>query len=264
MRHEKGLGPMTSWARIEVGGRARVGVVEGDSIHLYEGSLFESGVRTGESVALAEAHWLTPTAPTKMIALWNNFRAAAAKNGWAIPAEPLYLLKAPNAFNAHGLPIRAPRAYDSRVVYEGELGIVIGKTCTAVPAEAAGACIFGYTCVNDVTALELVQRDPSFPQWTRAKSFDTFGVFGPVVATDLDPLALTVRTLINGRERQNYRVNDMIFPPVELVSRISHDMTLVAGDVIACGTSLGVLPLKPGSTVEVAIDGVGVLKNDYV
>ncbi|PNG27397.1 fumarylacetoacetate hydrolase family protein [Methylocella silvestris] len=256
---------MTLWARIDYGGRARVGVVEGDTIFLHEGGgLFDSGARTGEIAPVAEAHWLTPTTPTKMVALWNNFHAAAEKNGWAIPAEPLYFIKTPNSFNAHGQPIRAPGSYDGRVFYEGELGVVIGKTCKAVPVESASEYIFGYTGVNDVTALELLQRDPSFPQWTRAKNFDTFGVFGPVVATGLDPTALRVRTLVNGRERQNYGLNDAIFGPAELVSRISHDMTLEAGDIIACGTSLGVLPMKSGTMIEVAIDGVGVLRNQYV
>ena len=117
--------------------------------------------------------------------------------------------------------------------------------------------------MNDVTALELLQRDPSFPQWTRAKNFDGFGCIGPVVATGLDPLELTVRTLVNGRERQNYRVDDMIVRPADLVSRISQDMTLAPGDVIACGTSLGVLPIRPGTVVEVVIDGIGTLRNQY-
>jgi 2-keto-4-pentenoate hydratase/2-oxohepta-3-ene-1,7-dioic acid hydratase in catechol pathway len=244
---------MTLWARIEHGGRARVGVVEGEIIRLHEGDLFDPGPAIGEIVAVGAAHWLTPTEPTKMVALWNNFHAASEKNGWAIPAEPLTFIKTPNSFNAHGRAIPVPASYDGRVAYEGELGIVIGK---------AGD-IFGYTCVNDVTALELLHRDPSFPQWTRAKNFDGFGVFGPVVATGLDPLGLVVRTLVNGRERQNYRIDDMIFPPAELVSRISRDMTLMPGDVIACGTSLGVLPMKAGTVVEVAIDGIGVLKNQY-
>jgi len=156
-----------------------------------------------------------------------------------------------------------PRSYDGRVAYEGELGIVIGKACTGVSVAEAADHILGYTCVNDVTAMELLQRDPSFAQWTRAKNFDGFGVFGPVVATGLDPASLTVRTLVNGRERQNYRVDDMIFPPAELVSRISQDMTLVPGDVIACGTSLGVLPMKPGIMIEVVIEGIGTLRNPY-
>ena len=254
---------MTLWARIEHEGRPRIGIVDGDAVRLHEGTLFEPGAATGETVPAAEARWLTPTTPTKMVALWNNFRAAAEKNGWAIPAEPLTFIKAPNAFAAHGQQIRVPASYDGRVAYEGELGIVIGKTCTAVTVGEAADHILGYTCVNDVTALELLQRDPSFPQWTRAKNFDTFGVFGPVVATGIDPLALSVRTLVNGRERQNYRIDDMIFPPAELVSRLSRDMTLMPGDVIACGTSLGVLPMKPGTVVEVTIDGIGTLANRY-
>ena len=252
------------WARIDVAGQPRLARVEGETLHLHEGTLFVPGPATGETVPADAAHWLTPTEPTKMVALWNNFRAAADKNGWAIPAEPLTFLKAPSCFAAHGQPIRQPRSYDGRVIYEGELGIVIGKACTAVTVDEAASHILGYTCVNDVTALELLQRDPSFPQWTRAKNFDTFGVFGPVVATGLDPQTLTVRTLVNGRERQNYPVADMIFPPAELVSVISRDMTLLPGDVIAFGTSLGSLPMRPGTLVEVAIDGIGVLRNTFV
>ena len=255
---------MTFWTRIEHQGRARIGTIEGDLIRLHEGDMFAGATPTAETVAVAEARWLTPTVPTKMVALWNNFHAAAGKNGWAIPAEPLYFIKTPNTFNPHDQPVRAPKSYDGRVVYEGELGIVIGKICMAVPVDQAADHIFGYTCVNDVTALELLQRDPAFPQWTRAKNFDTFGAFGPVVATGLDPAGLVVRTLVNGRERQNYPASDMIFAPAELVSRISQNMTLVPGDVIACGTSLGVLPMKPGTTVEVAIDGIGILRNEYV
>lgn len=254
---------MTLWARIEHEGRARIGTVDGDLVRLHEGTIFDPGPPTGEAVAATDARWLTPTEPSKMVALWNNFRAAAEKNGWAIPAEPLTFLKAPNSFAAHGQTIPVPKSYGGRVAYEGELGVVIGRTCSAVSPQEAACHILGYTCVNDVTAMELLQRDPSFAQWTRAKNFDGFGVFGPVVATGLDPASLTVRTLINGRERQNYRVDDMIFPPAELVSRISQDMTLVPGDIIACGTSLGVLPMKAGTVVEIAIDGIGTLRNRY-
>ena len=254
---------MTLWARIEHEGRARIGTIDGDLVRLHDGTIFDPGPETGEVVAGADVRWLTPTEPTKMVALWNNFRAAAEKNSWAIPAEPLTFLKAPNSCTAHGQAIPVPKSYGGRVAYEGELGIVIGRTCSAVSVEVAANNILGYTCVNDVTAMELLQRDPSFPQWTRAKNFDGFGVFGPVVATGLDPASLTVRTLVNGRERQNYRVDDMIFPPVELVSRLSQDMTLVPGDIIACGTSLGVLPMKAGTEVEIVIDGIGTLRNRY-
>jgi len=225
--------------------------------------MFDAPQITGRTLALDEVSVQPPTRPSKMIGLWNNFHAAAAKNGWAIPERPLYFIKPPSCFVGSGATIRRPVAYDGRVVYEGELGIVIGRTCAGVSEEQAGDCIFGYTCVNDVTALQLINEDPAFPQWTRAKSFDTFGPFGPTVATGIDPAGLTVKTLLNGRERQSYPVSDMIFPPEVLVSRISHDMTLWPGDIIACGTSLGVLPLRPGTTVEVVIDGIGTLENRF-
>jgi 2-keto-4-pentenoate hydratase/2-oxohepta-3-ene-1,7-dioic acid hydratase in catechol pathway len=232
-------------------------------MHVCDGDLFAGAKLTGEVVALADATWLTPCQPTKMICLWNNYRQAAEKNGWAIPAEPLYFAKTANAFNAHQCAIPAPTGYDGRVVYEGELGIVIGRVCSGASPTEAEPAIFGYTCLNDVTALELIPKDPSFPQWTRAKSFDGFAPFGPMIATGLDPLGLTIRTMVNGRERQNYPASDMIFKPAELVSMISRDMTLLPGDVIACGTSLGVLPVRPGTAVEVAIDGIGTLRNVY-
>jgi 2-keto-4-pentenoate hydratase/2-oxohepta-3-ene-1,7-dioic acid hydratase in catechol pathway len=251
------------WLRFEHQGEVRFGALDGDRGIVYEGDLFGDKRPTADALALDGITWLTPCVPSKLIGLWNNFHAAAQKNGWAVPAEPLYFVKAASSYCAHLQPIRSPAAYDGRVVYEGELGVVIGRTCRAVSEAEAADRIFGYTCVNDVTALELIGRDPSFPQWTRAKSFDTFGVFGPVIATGLDPLALTVRTLVNGRERQSYPVADMIFKPAQLVSLISRDMSLLPGDVIACGTSLGVLPLKTGSTVEVSIEGIGILRNEY-
>ena len=87
-----------------------------------------------------------------------------------------------------------------------------GKRQVRLVADAAGH-VFGYTCINDVTAIEIIGRDATFAQWTRAKSFDTFGVFGPVVATGLDPSTLSIRTVLNDQERQNYPVSDMICRP---------------------------------------------------
>jgi 2-keto-4-pentenoate hydratase/2-oxohepta-3-ene-1,7-dioic acid hydratase in catechol pathway len=109
----------------------------------------------------------------------------------------------------------------------------------------------------------VIARDATFAQWTRAKSYDTFGVFGPAVATGLDPATLSVKLVLNGQERQNYPVSDMIFPPAAIVSRISQDMTLEPGDVICCGTSVGVGSMKPGSDVAVTIEGIGTLSNRF-
>ena len=251
------------WMRFRHGTREAFGALARDTVQVFEGDLFDRPQPTDEHIAIEAIEWLTPCRPGKMIGLWNNFHALAQKNGWATPAEPLYFLKAPSSFAAHGQPIVAPAAEVGRVAFEGELAIVIGRRARAVSAAAAAAHIFGYTCANDVTAMELLQRDPSFAQWARAKSFDTFGVFGPVIETDFDVTQASLRTRVGGRERQNYALSDMVFSPRELVSRLSHDMTLEPGDVILCGTSLGVLPMKAGSRVEVEIDGIGLLANRF-
>lgn len=254
---------MTQWIRYAEGGVPGFGRLDGRQISVCSGDMFGSPQATGRTLDLDAVVVLTPTVAGKMIALWNNFRALAAKLGNPVPAEPLYFIKGNNSYLATGQTIRTPKSYSGKVVYEGELGVVIGKTCRAVSEAEAQQNIFGYTCINDVTAAEILNRDGTFAQWTRAKSFDTFGVFGPVIATGLDPMQLSIRTVLDGQERQNYPVSDMVFPPATLVSLISQDMTLDAGDVVACGTSIGVGSMKPGSTVEISIDGIGTLINRF-
>ncbi len=251
------------WLRFMHDGAVGFGRRCGEMVELHAGTLFDAPTATGRTLPLAAITWLPPCVPGKIIGLWNNFRAAAQKNGWAAPAEPLYFLKSPGSATGHGQPIAVPAGDVGRIAYEGELAVVIGRRARALRAEDAAAHIFGYTCANDVTALELLHRDPAFAQWARAKSFDGFAAFGPVIETDLDVAAATLRTVVAGRERQNYALADMFFSPAELVARLSHDMTLEPGDLILCGTSLGVLPMKPGSTVEVSIDGIGCLRNVY-
>ena len=254
---------MTHWIRFAENGVPGFGQLDGATVDVYSGDMFDSPQPTGRTVALAAVTLLVPAAAGKMVALWNNFHALAAKLGNPVPAEPLYFIKGNGSYLASGEPIRRPPSYGGKVIFEGELGIVIGRTCRAVSEADAPAHIFGYTCINDVTAVDILNKDATFAQWTRAKSFDTFGVFGPVVATGLDPLQLSVRTVLDGQERQNYPVADMVFPPARLVSLISQDMTLDPGDVVACGTSIGVGSMKPGSTVAVTIDGVGTLVNRF-
>ncbi|WID98602.1 fumarylacetoacetate hydrolase family protein [Bosea vestrisii] len=253
------------WVRFAYADRDGFGTLTGETIAIHSGDMFAGAQPTGKTVPLDEVTLLAPSTPSKIIALWNNFHALAGKLAMPVPPEPLYLLKAPSCVAAPGFTVRRPPSYAGKVVYEGELGIVIGRNCSRVSPQAAGEFIFGYTCVNDITAQDLIAADPTFPQWVRAKSFDGFGPFGPVVATGLDPWELTVRTLLNGQERQNYPVADMIFQPHELVSRLSHDMTLLPGDLICCGTSLGVGTIKdPVNTIEVTIEGIGTLANAFV
>lgn len=252
---------MALWARFERDGRVEHGTVEGDLLHLHEGDVFAGARPTGESVPLSSVRLLTPTRPSKFFGLVNNFREALARQGLQPPAEPLYFLKAPSCQLAPGAPIRLPAHEVGRVAYEGELGVVIGREARRVPEADADRYVFGYVCVNDVTAMDLLAKDPTYAQWTRAKGLDTFGPFGPFVATGLDPERLVVRTIVRGKVRQDYPMTDAVFSPRALVAHLSRELTLLPGDVIACGTSVGVGVLRPGSVVEVSIEGIGTLAN---
>ncbi|ABS65750.1 fumarylacetoacetate hydrolase family protein [Xanthobacter versatilis] len=256
---------MTTWLRFSANGTAGFGTLEGETILVHEGCLFSGASPTGARIPLAEVTLEAPCAPTKIVALWNNFHQLAAKLNVAEPAEPLYLLKAVTSVAAPGATVRRPAAYSGKTVYEGELGIVIGKPTTNVSEQEAAAHIFGYTVVNDITAADILNRDPTFPQWARAKGIDGYGPFGPWIVTDFDPATAHVRTILNGAERQNYPLADMIFPPARLVSLLSQDMTLNPGDLIACGTSIGVGVMKePSNDIAIEIEGIGTLRNTFV
>lgn len=254
---------MAQWVRFEAEGCTRFGVLAAGNISEYEGELFGANQPSGREFALAAVRLLMPCQPSKMIGLWNNFQERAVLEKLHRPEHPLYFLKPANSFAGEGDPIPRPTAYSGMVVFEGELGIVIGKTCRNIALADVPDYIFGYTCVNDVTARDWLKPDPAFVHWSRAKGSDNFGVFGPCIATGLDPQQLSVRVELNGEEKQNYPVSDMFFSPYEIVSRISHDMTLEAGDVIACGTSVGVCGMQDGDTVVVSIAGVGELTNRF-
>ncbi len=254
---------MTVWLRFSHQGSTKFGLFDKDTIEVCAGDPFAGAKPTGERLTLDAVTLLPPCQPTKMIGLWNNFAARAEVEQLQRPEHPLWFVKTNNSFVAHGEPIRRPAGYEGPVVFEGELGIVIGKPCRSVSEAEADNHIFGYTCVNDVTARQVLRSDPSFPQWSRAKSFDTFGPFGPVIASGIEPDTLTVRTLVNGEERQNYPVADMFFRPRAIVSLLSQDLTLMPGDIIACGTSLGAGPIEEGDLVEVEIVDVGRLANRF-
>jgi len=249
------------WLRYSHQGQTGFGQLVEDTVHVHQGSLFENPQATGVTLAVADVEVLAPCQPSKVLALWNNFKAAAEKNGWSAPTEPLYFLKSPNSYSHHLQAVVRPQPDVGRVVYEAELGIVIGKRGRDIPLEEAAHYIFGYTCVNDVTAVELLRSDASFEQWTRAKNFDGFTPFGPWIETALDCTKTIVTAKVNGRERQNYPVSDMFFSPQELVSKLSRGMTLEAGDIISCGTSLGAMPWQNDAVVEVSIEGIGTLTN---
>jgi len=176
----------------------------------------------------------------------------------ADPEHPLRFSKGDTALRGPGSSVEIP-AFAGRVVFEGELGIVIGRTCKDVGQEEAGTAILRCPCINKSISLDIVHANPSMAQWIRATSFDDFGAVGPGIEMALDWRVLTVKVRVNGREWQTKPGDDMILRAVQVVSRPSRDMTLNPGDVIACCTSLGARPVKPGMGTEVVTDEIVTL-----
>jgi 2-keto-4-pentenoate hydratase/2-oxohepta-3-ene-1,7-dioic acid hydratase in catechol pathway len=202
---------------------------------------------------------LAPVTPSKIVCIGRNYRDHAAELGNEPPKEPLLFLKAPSSLLSPGGIIRLP-AISRRVDYEGELGIVMGRSCYKLkPDEDVRPYIRGYVVVNDVTARDLQKTDG---QWSRAKGFDTFCPVGPIVSDSADPEAgVTVTTRLNGVVKQHGNTTDFIFNIATLLRYISAAMTLNPGDLIPTGTPAGVGPIQSGDVVEVEIDGLGVLRN---
>ncbi len=244
--------------RFEHGGAVRWGVLGDDALLPLAGSIFEDPAPEGDPIPIGEVRLLAPVQPSKIVAVGRNYEDHAAEMGNPLPAEPMLFLKAPTAVIGPREAIIYP-AVSSRVDYEGELAVVIRKTAHGL-SEAADAAdyILGYTCLNDVTARDLQEKD----QFTRAKSFDTFAPLGPCIATDLDPASLEIKTFLNGKLRQSSNTRHLIFSVPFLVRFISRIMTLLPGDVITTGTPAGVGPMQPGDRVDIQIEGIGTLSNE--
>lgn len=235
----------------------RWGDLAGGEILVLEGEPGGSLRPTGRRVPLAGARLLAPCRPSKIVCVGLNYRDHAEELGEKLPERPVLFLKPPSAVIGPGETIVKP-GLCRRLDYEGELAVVIGRTARQVPVEEALDCVLGYTCANDVTARDLQPKDG---QWTLSKSFDTFCPLGPAVVTGIDPADLEITVRVNGETRQHSRTSRLIFGVAELVSFISHVMTLWPGDVILTGTPGGIGSLEPGDTVEVEISQVGLLEN---
>ncbi len=199
-----------------------------------------------------------PPPPSKIVAVGRNYREHARELGNVAPDdEPILFLKAPTALLMDGGDILLPPE-SSRVDYEGELALVIGRKIKRWPQERWMEALAGVCCANDVTARDLQKKDG---QWARAKSFDTFCPVGPEIVAGLDPSDLAIQTRVNGAVRQSSRTSEMVFSPAFLVAYVSRMMTLLPGDFILTGTPAGIGPLAPGDLVEVEIENIGILKN---
>ena len=195
--------------------------------------------------------------PGKIVCVGRNYREHAKELGNEVPTEPLIFLKPPSTVIREGEPIVLP-PISRQVEFEGEIGVIIGRTLRRGSEADARTAIGGIVAVNDVTARDLQKRDG---QWTRAKGFDSFCPVGPVADAPADLSRLSVVTRVNGRERQRGSASDMVFGIPAILQYISGIMTLEPGDLVATGTPAGVGPLADGDIVEVEIEGVSRVSN---
>jgi len=238
------------------------GTVENRIIFPLEGfqNPFEQNnpAKLSKPIEIENVKLLPPVKPSKIVCVGRNYAEHAAELGNEVPKKPLLFLKAPSSLITEGHAIIIP-GQSNQVEHEGELAVVIGCTCKNLSEyENPFEYIFGYVCLNDVTARDLQRNDVQF---TRAKSFDTFCPIGAVLETDLDVSDIRVVTRVNGVIKQNGRTSQMVFSVSFLVRYISNQMTLNAGDIIATGTPSGVSQLNAGDFCEVEIEGIGVLGN---
>lgn len=243
--------------RYRHGGSERWGVIEGDQVRPLTGEPWAGGLPEGKALALAGVTLLAPVQPSKVVCVGRNYVAHARELGNEMPKQPLLFLKPPSAVIGPLEPIRCP-PQSTDVQHEVELGVVVGRALARAGAAEARQAIFGYTCVNDVTARDIQREEKHF---TRAKGFDTFCPVGPWVDTGLDATDLSVSCRVNGTERQRGSTRDMVFDPAALLAFISNVMTLLPGDLISTGTPEGVGRLQPGDWVEVEVSGLGILRN---
>jgi 2-keto-4-pentenoate hydratase/2-oxohepta-3-ene-1,7-dioic acid hydratase in catechol pathway len=236
----------------------RYGLIEAENVIEIVGLPWGQWTRSPRSFRLADIRLLAPVEPSKIVCVGRNYAAHAAELGNEVPKEPLIFLKPSTSIVGPEEPIVLTH-FSQQVEHEGELALVVGRRCSHLrDSHDALSFLLGYTCLNDVTARDLQKSDVQF---TRGKGFDTFCPVGPHIETDLDPASLHVETHVNGALRQSGNTSLMIYPVAFLVRWISRMMTLLPGDVIATGTPAGVGPLAAGDTVEVAVSGIGVLRN---
>jgi 2-keto-4-pentenoate hydratase/2-oxohepta-3-ene-1,7-dioic acid hydratase in catechol pathway len=215
--------------------------------------------------------------PSKIIAVGLNYREHVKESlsfgdkEHVVPREPVLFAKTPNVLIGPGEAIVIPALVgdygfeEPRTDPECELAVIIAKRGRHISEEKALEYVAGYTCFNDVSQRNIQKADPS--GWFRGKSFDTFGPIGPVVVSpgDLgDPGKLAIATRINGEVKQSGNTADMIFSVPRLIAYISRNFTLEAGDIIATGTPAGISPIRSGDTVEVEIEGIGILRNPVI
>ncbi|OHB55539.1 MAG: hypothetical protein A2Y12_03785 [Planctomycetes bacterium GWF2_42_9] len=249
-------------------GKIHNGVIEKDSIVLVEGSFLEDWELTSSKLKLSEVALLAPIVPSNLLALGLNYKAHAEEGSEKLPKTPALFIKAVTTINDPNAPVVVPKMAPDEVDYEAELAVVIKKAARHIRQEDVRDYILGYTCANDISARDCQRNDV---QWAKGKSFDTFAPMGPWIETDINPNNCNICSRVNGKVMQNSNTSLMIFKVDYIISYLSKCMTLIPGTVILTGTPAGCgfaqkppVWLRHGDTVEVEIEGIGVLKNPVV
>lgn len=246
---------MALYIRYHVDDSTRHGRLEGRTIHQLNGDFLAGGEPDGVTRDIGDVRLLAPVVPGKIVAVGLNYASHLGTRD--APAEPGLFAKFPSCVVGPEDDIVLPGDTES-VHYEGEMVLVIGKRASRISAAEAADHLFGITAGNDVSARHW-QRDDL--QWLRAKATDTFAPLGPAVSTGLEVGDLQLRTRLNGEVVQEARTSDLIFSVPEILEYITRYVTLEPGDVVFTGTPGTTSRINPGDTVEVEIEGVGVLRN---
>ncbi|MCJ7508341.1 MAG: fumarylacetoacetate hydrolase family protein [candidate division Zixibacteria bacterium] len=249
---------MKRFARFKVKDREHYGIVE-EKIYPLEGNIFCQYKVSSYGYNLDEVKLLPPCQPTKIILVGLNYHDHIKESSSAsqAPEEPVIFMKPPSSLIATEEKIIYPAGV-KKLDFEAELAVVMKERCKGISPEQAINHIFGYTCLNDITARDLQRKDV---QWTRAKSFDTFCPLGPFISVGIDPSNLKIESYLNGKVQQSSNTNQMIFSVEEIISFVSKVMTLLPGDIISTGTPAGVNSLIPEDTIEIRIEHIGTLRN---
>ena len=252
---------LQKFCRFMLDSRTYNGVLRANMIDIVEGDIFNGFSYMRMSYPADRVKFLPPIMPTKIWCVGKNYAGHVREFDAELPTEPIIFMKPLSSLVGHGDIVRVPE-WAGRIDYEGELAVVIGKRCRKVSEADALSYVAGYSCFNDVTARDLQIKDG---QWIRAKSFDTFAPFGPVILlTDRMPDDSGITTRLNGNVVQQDKFSSMIFSVQRIISHISMFATLEPGDIIATGTPEGIGRVRAEDRVEIEIDGIGVLSNPFI
>lgn len=233
------------------------GTLEGENVHILKHAPFSGISYAGSRIPFSECKLLAPCKPGKIILVGKNYYDHALEMNEGIPENPILFMKGPNALNDPEGEIHAPD-FVQRLDYEGELALVIGKQAKNLSPDEAMDYVFGFTCLNDITARDIQKSDG---QWTRGKAMDGFAPIGPWITDETDGNDLKLETRLNGMTVQSSRTSMFMTKIPDMLAFITAAITLEPGDVVSTGTPAGVGPMKKGDVVEVEIESIGILRN---